>query len=155
MNDGNAVGKDIMTNFTIIDFEPRTLALANDRDEAAAVRKLDAFLLQKGIVPEHRYQNEIVVKKNGLRLVAYIKLATVPKGTAKSGDVSVTDLGAGLALSFFVSAAEYERFSDGDLKPELDAFMEANGLGLDLSKVLVLAEKTDEGFACTLPVRRK
>lgn len=142
-------------DFTLIPFTPRTLAFASDRTEAVADSKLDAFLALRGVVPAHRYQNELVVKKNGLRLVAYIRYAEVPQGTLRAGEVSVSDLGAGEALSFFVSEDDYVRLADGDLKPAFDAYLSAHGLGWDLSKVIVLCERVAGGYSCLLPVRRK
>jgi len=142
--------------FSIVDFEPRTLAFANDLDEAAANKKLDLFLASKGIVSGHRFQNEIVMKKNGLRMAIHLRYASVPAGTVKAGDVAVVEMTAGIAVLFSVPQDGYATWTDGGFLPMIDAFLKANGLGWDLSKVVALAERRADGdYDVLLPVKRK
>ena len=148
-----------MMNFTILDLEPMTLAFASDRDESLAVRKLESFLSAAGITPSHRYQNELVLKKNGLRLSLYNKYAVVPAGTPKTKDVNTNDLPGGPALAFRLSETEYAALMDGDLKATIESFNEAHGLAWDLRRMIALAEPKHENGTVVhdilVPVRRK
>ncbi len=148
-----------MMNFTILDLEPMTLAFANDRDESLATQRLETFLAASGILPAHRYQNEMVMKKNGVRLALYIKYAVVPAGTPKTKDVNINDMPGGQALAFRVSQTEYVALQDGDLKAPLDEYMKAHDLSWDLRRMIALAEpKTENGvvvYDVLFPVKRK
>jgi len=148
-----------MMDFTIVDFEPITLAFANDRDETLANQRLDAFLAATGITPLHRYQNEMVTKKNGVRLALYIKYAEVPRGTPKTKEVNINDMPGGLALAFRASEAEYIALQDGDLKATIDDYLKAHELLWDMRRMIPLAEPIHHNgvvvYDVLFPVKRK
>ncbi|MDP3130544.1 MAG: hypothetical protein Q8N15_04310 [Bacillota bacterium] len=144
---------------TLVQLEPRTLACVGDRDETLAFQKLETFLSEAGITPEHRYQNEMVMKKNGVRLALYIKYACVPSGMAKTKEIKVIDLPGGPAMSYQVSEAGYVALMDGDGRGALEEFMKENNLWWDLRQMIALAEPKDENGAVVydilFPVKRK
>jgi len=138
-----------------VNLEPKTIAFANDRDETLAIAKLDAFLAAAGIVPEHLYQNELVMKKDGKRLAVYIKYAAVPKGTPKTKDVNVADLAGGPALLVRITPEEYLPLTDGDLTPAIRDYLDGHGLGFDNRQANALAEARAGGFDVFVPVKEK
>lgn len=146
-------------NIMIVNLEPTTLAFASDREESLAVAKLDAFLTGTGIVPAHRYQNELSLKKDGKRVSLFIKYASVPAGTKKAKDVNVADLPGGPALSFRLPESAYIPLMDGEFRQELEEFLKANGLWWDLRQMMALAEaRTENGavvYDILFPVKRK
>lgn len=146
-------------DITIVNLEPSTLAFANDRDETLATQKLETFLSAAGITPMHRYQNEMVMKKNGVRLALYIKYAEVPSGTVKTKEVNINEMPGGLALSYRTSEAGYIALMDGDSKGILEEYMKANNLSWDLRRMIALAEQKNENGAVVydilFPVKRK
>ncbi|MFA5006592.1 MAG: hypothetical protein WC509_03885 [Candidatus Izemoplasmatales bacterium] len=139
----------------LVNLDPKSIAFANDRDETLANAKLEAFLANAGIVPEHRFQNELVIKKDGKRLAVYIKYASVPRGTPKTKDVNVADMAGGPALKIRISPEEYVPFTDGDLMPRIREYLDENRLGIDNRQANALAEPHGDGYDVYLPVKGK
>jgi hypothetical protein len=140
--------------FEIMEKQPLSLALVYGTDEAKTIESLNAFLRANGIGETKRYFSQMAVKQHGIRTVTFIKFAVVPFGTKKTGMTMVADLPIQKYLTVQLDAESFEKFTDGEYKPDLENYLKAASLRIDFSKTLPFAEAIETGvFRMYMPVK--
>ena len=137
-------------NATITKLEAMSLAFAFFKGDKAAQEAEDSVKryaeANHATVSELKtYFATISVTQHGIKSVTIIKYVKMRPGDTLVSGFAKVDVPEGNYLRFLLASGEYERMENGENKDEVDTYLKAQNLRLNMRNVLFLAENLPSG----------
>lgn len=123
-----------------------TLAVTMAETSSQAEAKINRFIAENGLTNPRTFQFIFVITQAGKKNYIHLHYAAVPPGTKGKGDINIVTLKHHHFVKIDADENGYKAILNGEKKEELEAFLKAKDLKLDLSVVLGLVEKINHDY---------
>lgn len=131
-------------SLTTLDLDALAMTMAETSSQAEA--KINQFISESGLTSPRTFHFVFVITQAGKKNYIHLHYAAVPAGTKGKGDIKIVTLKHHHFVKIDATETDYQAILNGEKKEELEAFLKAKELKIDLSVVLGLVEKVDHDY---------